>query len=195
MAYATSDDTATAPDDYTSTTGTLTFAPGRTMMTISVPTMDDNQQESDERFRMTLRNPSGARLNQATGEGTITDNDGGPTFPELSIGNASVTEGGTARFEVRLNPAANQTVTVAYATSDDTATEPDDYTSTMGTLTFTGGTDGDDHPGADHRRQRTGVRGTLHGDSEQPHRRSHAERRHWRGDHYRQRRCRWWRWR
>ena len=78
VAYATSDDTATQPGDYTSESGMLTFTPGQTMMTISVPTIDDSDQESDERFRVTLSNPSGARLNQTMGEGTITDNDGGP---------------------------------------------------------------------------------------------------------------------
>ena len=124
VAYATSDDTATEPDDYTSTSGTLTFTPRQTRMTISVPTIDDNQQESDERFRVNLSNPSGARLNETMGDGTITDNDGGPTTPELSIGNASVTEGGTARFEVRLNPAANQEVTVAYAPRTTRAPSP-----------------------------------------------------------------------
>ena len=139
VAYATSDGTATQPGDYTSESGTLTFTPGQTMKTISVTTIDDSDQESDERFRVTLSNATGAKLNETMGEGTITDNDGGPTTPELSIGNASVTEGGTAHFEVRLFPAANQTVTVAYATSDDTATQPGDYASTMGTLTFTAG--------------------------------------------------------
>ena len=139
VAYATSDDTAMEPDDYTSTSGTLTFTAGRTMHTISVPTINDSDQESEERFMVTLRNPTGATLNDDTGEGTITDNDGGPTMPELSIGNASVEEGETARFEVRLSPAATQTVTVAYATADDTAVAPADYTSRSGRLTFTVG--------------------------------------------------------
>ena len=128
-----------APADYTSRSGMLTFTAGATMMTISVPTVDDGDQESEERFRVTLSSPSMARLNDDTGEGTITDNDGGPTMPELSIGNASVEEGETAEFEVRLSGAATQTVTVAYATADDTAMAPADYTSRSGTLTFTVG--------------------------------------------------------
>ena len=137
--YATADDTAVAGADYTSESGTLTFPAGQTMMTIPVPTADDSEQESEERFTVVLSNPAGAGLNDDTGEGTITDNDGGPTMPELSIGNALVEEGETAEFEVRLIPAATQTVTVAYATAGDTAVEDSDYRATMGTLTFTAG--------------------------------------------------------
>ncbi len=139
VAYATADDSAVAPGDYTSESGILTFTSGQTVQTISVTTMDDSEQESTERFMVTLSNASGARLIDASAEGTIRDDDGDPDMPELSIGNASVQEGATARFEVRLSPAATQEVTVAYATADDTAIEPDDYTSESGTLTFTVG--------------------------------------------------------
>ena len=71
-----------------------------------MPTTDDNEQESpDERFTVVLSSPTAARLNDATGKGTVTDNDSGPTMPELSIGDASpVDEGGAAQFEVRLTP-------------------------------------------------------------------------------------------
>ena len=136
VAYATMNVTAEAGTDYTARSGTLTFSARQTMMTISVPTTDDTERESDEHFRVTLSNPSGATLNDATGEGTIFDNDGGPTMPELSIGDASVEEGGMARFEVRLAPSNNQTVTVAYSTTDGTAAAGTDYTAQSDTLTF-----------------------------------------------------------
>ena len=136
VAYATMNVTAAAGTDYTARSGTLTFSARQTMMTISVPTTDDTERESDEHFRVTLSNPSGATLNDATGEGTIFDNDGGPTMPELSIGDASVEEGGMARFEVRLAPSNDQTVTVAYSTTDGTAAAGTDYTAQSDTLTF-----------------------------------------------------------
>ena len=136
VAYATMNVTAEAGTDYTARSGTLTFSARQTMMTISVPTTDDTERESDEHFRVTLSNPSGATLNDATGEGTIFDNDGGPTMPELSIGDASVEEGGMARFEVRLAPSNDQTVTVAYSTTDGTAAAGTDYTAQSDTLTF-----------------------------------------------------------
>ena len=61
--------------------------------------------------------------------------------PALSVADVMVTEGtgSTADFVVTLDPAATETVTVDYATSDGTATAEDDYTSTSGTLTFDAG--------------------------------------------------------
>ena len=57
----------------------------------------------------------------------------------ISIENAdTVTEGGTASFEVTMAQSA-KTVTVQYDTGDGTAQQPGDYTSTSGTLTFTAG--------------------------------------------------------
>ena len=68
--------------------------------------------------------------------GTITDNEG---VPELELSDVTVTEGTDAEFEVRLGAASGREVTVAYATSDDTAEEPDDYGAESGTLTFGAG--------------------------------------------------------
>jgi CSLREA domain-containing protein len=63
--------------------------------------------------------------------------------PSLSIGDTSVTEGdsGTksAGFTVVLSVASSTTVTVAFATADDTAAAPSDYQATSGTLTFAPG--------------------------------------------------------
>ena len=140
--FETADGTAKADSDYTETSGTLTFTAGQTTKTISVSTVDDDAQESDERFTVTLRNPDGATLDDHTGEGTIRDNDddgGGGRTPELSIGDAAVQEGGTAEFEVTLRPASEQTVTVRYQTKNGTALAGSDYTETSGTLTFTAG--------------------------------------------------------
>ena len=140
--FETADGTAKAGSDYTETSGTLTFTAGQPTKTISVSTVDDDAQESDERFMVTLRNPDGATLDDHTGEGTIRDNDdddGGGRTPELSIGDAAVQEGGTAQFEVTLRPASEQTVTVNFETADGTAKAGSDYTETSGTLTFTAG--------------------------------------------------------
>ena len=69
--FETADGTAKAGSDYTETSGTLTFTAGQPTKTISVSTVDDDAQESDERFMVTLRNPDGATLDDHTGEGTI----------------------------------------------------------------------------------------------------------------------------
>ena len=60
--YATSDGTAEADDDYTATSGTLSFSAGATSKTISVEIKDDVENESDETFTVTLSNASGADL-------------------------------------------------------------------------------------------------------------------------------------
>ena len=58
-------------------------------------------------------------------------------LPRLSIADtATVTEGGEAVFTVRLSDTSSETVTVRYATVDDTAVAGSDYTRTTGTLRF-----------------------------------------------------------
>ena len=71
---------------------------------------------------------------------TITNDD----VSELSIADASVDEGDsgsttTLDFTVTLDPAATETVTVDWATSDGTAEAGTDYTAGNGTLTFDAG--------------------------------------------------------
>ena len=59
---------------------------------------------------------------------TVIDNDGpNAPQPELSIGDASVEEGGKAQFEVRVDTASERAVTVHYRTSNGTALADSDY--------------------------------------------------------------------
>ncbi|WP_197057322.1 Ig-like domain-containing protein, partial [Alistipes sp. ZOR0009] len=61
------------------------------------------------------------------GVGTILDNDGAPT---LSVGDATVAEGGKLQFVVSLSAASGKAVTVKASTADGSATTADnDYTS------------------------------------------------------------------
>ena len=134
VAYATVDGTATAGADYTTTSGMLTFeVNGDRTQRVEVPTLEDDEAEEAETFTVQLSAPSGATVADGTGTGTITDNDEAPT---ITIGDARVTEGGTAEFTVTLSSAATGAVTVAYATVDGTATAGADYTTTSGMLTF-----------------------------------------------------------
>ena len=48
-------------DDFTTTSGTLSFRARSNVATIRVPIIDDNRLESDETFRVVLSNPSGGR--------------------------------------------------------------------------------------------------------------------------------------
>ena len=77
VAYATSDGTATAGSDYTSTSGTLTFGPLETSKSVSVPVLDDAHDEGSESLTLTLSNaaPSAVRISDATATGTISNSD------------------------------------------------------------------------------------------------------------------------
>ena len=58
--YSTSDLDATAGSDYTAVTGTLEWAAGEMDdRTITIPLVDDDEEEGDEAFRVTLANPGG----------------------------------------------------------------------------------------------------------------------------------------
>ncbi|MCY4509512.1 MAG: hypothetical protein OXG35_21490, partial [Acidobacteria bacterium] len=54
VAYSTADGTADAGDDYTTTSGSLTFGTNESSKTISVPTIDDDDDEQAETFTVTL---------------------------------------------------------------------------------------------------------------------------------------------
>ena len=73
--YATSDGTARAGEDYTATSGTLTFEAEETSKTVSVTVHDDAHDEGNETMTLTLSNPSGAQLEDATAIGTIENSD------------------------------------------------------------------------------------------------------------------------
>lgn len=75
--YATATGTAAA-NDFTATSGTLTFAPGETTKTISVHANTDLRAELDEIFYVNLSGATGgATINDAQGAGTIFDDGAG----------------------------------------------------------------------------------------------------------------------
>ena len=76
--YATADGTATAGEDYTATSGTLTFAAGETSKTVSVPLLDDAIDEGRETFTLRLSNAQGAHIEDGEATGTIVNTDNMP---------------------------------------------------------------------------------------------------------------------
>lgn len=139
VSYATADGSATAPADFQTTSGTLSFAPGVTALQILVPVVGDAVIENAEVFSVNLSNAVNATLADPAAQGTITDND----TVSVSIGNVTVTEGnaGTlnAVFTVTLSAVSGSTVTVDFATANGSATAPADYGATSGTVTFAPG--------------------------------------------------------
>ena len=73
--YATSDGTAIAGSDYTTTTGTLTFAANQINQTISVPILNDANFENTKAFNITLSSPTNATIGTAAASVTISDDD------------------------------------------------------------------------------------------------------------------------
>jgi LEA14-like dessication related protein len=69
--YTTAPINATANVDYTSQTGTLTIAPNTSTATISIPILNDNLNEADEVFTVTLSNPVNATINPEGGIGEV----------------------------------------------------------------------------------------------------------------------------
>lgn len=139
--YSTQDNTAISGSDYTSTSGTLTFAPNQTIKNISVSILSDAITEENETFFINLNNPKSAILTDSQGQGTITDND---PLPLISLSaNQTVIEGLTSPqnvvYTVTLSNPSSQTITLQYATANGTALSGSDYTSVTGTLTFNPG--------------------------------------------------------
>ena len=71
VSYATSDGSATAGQDYTAASGTLTFAAGETAKSVSVAVLDDTHVEGVEAFTLSLSSATGARIADGKALGTI----------------------------------------------------------------------------------------------------------------------------
>jgi hypothetical protein len=139
VSFATSEGTAQAGADFQNATGTLTFAPGETMKTIAVNVNGDRTVERDENFSISLSDPTNATIADGQGQGTIKNDD----TATITIDDVTMAEGNSGTtdftFTVTLNAAVDVPVSVAFATSDGSATVSDgDYAATSGTLQFTG---------------------------------------------------------
>jgi hypothetical protein len=136
VGYTTLDDSATHGSDYTAVSGFLTFAPGATSRTITVPVLGDTLVEPNERFKVKLSAPSNGGIVNDTGLGTILNDDVAGSI-QFSLAAFTVSEAGTrATITVNRTGGAASGVTVQYQTSDGTAKAPADYAVTSGTLTF-----------------------------------------------------------
>jgi hypothetical protein len=142
--YATSDGTATAGTDYTTTTGTALFGIGQTSLTFTVPVTDTATADGVRTVNLTLSNPGpnatttlGAR---STAVLRIVDNELALAFS--AAGYSRRENLGLATITVELTGVNLTPVTVAWASSDGTATAGTDYgirlvtTPPSGTLIF-----------------------------------------------------------
>ena len=137
VTWATSDGTAEAGKDYTAVTaGSVTFSPGDLTQAITVTIADDDVDEADETFTVTLSNAVNATLagGQTTlaATGTITDDDErGITVEPTSL---TVDEGSSKPYTVMLRSEPTGAVTVAVAKASgsdaDVTVSPTDVTFT-----------------------------------------------------------------
>ncbi len=127
VAFATVDGTATAGSDYSSTSGTLTFAPGTTTLGVTVSINGDVVPEADETYFVNLSGATGgATIGDGQGQGTIVNDDGGAdTTGELShrfrvLGDLAST-GGTPDedvYSISQDPFSSYEVVVDAASGD-----------------------------------------------------------------------------
>jgi hypothetical protein len=75
VTYETVDGTAVAGTHYTATTGMITFAPGETTQTITVPIMGDETNNEDRTLQLILSQPINAIIGDNDATGTIVDDD------------------------------------------------------------------------------------------------------------------------
>jgi hypothetical protein len=133
LPYTTADGTATAGEDYTATSGTLTFAPGQTTATVNVPVIGDTKVEASETFSLVVT-PSPEIANgtaASTGQALIVDDDSGGSLPTVSVRGAEISEGNAntspLRFVVSLSKPSATAVTVDFQTVGGTALENVDF--------------------------------------------------------------------
>jgi hypothetical protein len=141
VSYTTAPGTATSADhDYVPTSGSLSFAVGETIKFVTVLVNGDTKSEIDETFSVNLSNSVGADIFKGTGTGKIDNDDG---LVDVSVSNASGSEGQAINFVVSLSAVSGQTVTVPFHTdvalAGNLATANQDYPATTGTLTFATG--------------------------------------------------------
>ena len=136
VSFASSDGSATAGADYTTKTGSVSFAPGETSKVVTYATLTDSIFEGTESFFVNLSGATGAAISDSQGIGTILD---AQSQPVLTINDVTTTEGGNEVFTVSLSGASAFPVTVSFASSDGTATAGSDYNSKSGSVSFAPG--------------------------------------------------------
>ena len=130
LTAATTNGSGLAGSDYTTTSQPVTFAPGTTTKTVTVPVIGDVATEPNETVNLNLSAVVGAVLQDSSGLGTIVTDDGvtpTPPAPSFTVNDPWITEGGDTVFTITLSPADAASHAVKVATSNGTAVAPGDY--------------------------------------------------------------------
>jgi gliding motility-associated-like protein len=133
----TANNTALAPNDYTTVSSTVYTIPGgSTTVTVYVPITDDKIAEPTETFVVKLSNPINSLIADDQGIVTIVDND---SPPNVIIGDASAAEGKVLNFPVSLSNISSLDITVTLGFANVT-TSDGDFVTTPVTVSFPAGT-------------------------------------------------------
>ncbi len=140
----TSNGSALAGSDYTSTSATLTWGPGETVAkACNVPILDDTTYEANETVLVTLSNATGQAAVGVPGSATLTIVEDDPAPPgQIVLNTSTVTVaegGGSVTLTVKRINGTGGAASVNYATSNGSATAGSDYTANSGTLMWASG--------------------------------------------------------
>ena len=125
------DDTTTKVDDYMEPTTPVTISAGSTTASLSIPIVNDDDNEGNETFTLAISMISGA-VSAAGTDGfsqtiTIIDNED----PEISFDQTTIEVSesiGMANVVVNLSGATGELVRITYETINGTAESPADFT-------------------------------------------------------------------
>ena len=138
--WTTSSETAETPADYQAESGTLTFAAGETVQTLTVTIINDTvDEEEEETFTVTLTNAVNAGIEDASATGTITDDDVPAVRVSFEQGTYTVAEGSTETVTVTLNADPERTVIIPITTTDQDGASSSDYSGVPASITFNAG--------------------------------------------------------
>lgn len=141
VTVTTAGSSAASGSDFSPVATKVSFPPGTTERTVSVPIVGDRVDELDEQFDVRLSDPVAMTLGATKSVvGTITDDDTATIAVEdlaLPEGTGGTT---TAAVPVRLSTPSDRPVTVEAATEDLSAVAPEDYAARSAVLTFAPGT-------------------------------------------------------
>jgi hypothetical protein len=142
--YATSNGTATAPGDYASASGTLSWASGNAdVRTFTVMIADDALAEAAESVNVTLSGATGGATIGNPGSATLTiqDNDAAtPGTLQFAQASDAVTEGTAAlRVSVSRSGGSDGAASVQVSTANGSAVAGQDFTGTSTTLNWAAG--------------------------------------------------------
>jgi hypothetical protein len=140
FSYNNSNETAANGSDYVAQSGTLTFAPGQTVLTLDIPLIGNAVLEPTELFTLNLFNPVNSTIATPFARAIVFDNDQ-PGVPVVRVSDQTVDEAsGQGAFVVTLDKPSTGNVSISYATVNGTALAGSDYTApATQTLTFTPG--------------------------------------------------------